>query len=485
MNVRGSIYWSFVSQALIFIISFGNTVALARILTPHEFGIFAIAVAAQAVVQIFVNFGVSAYVTQHENLTPGVLTSAFTVNAIVLVIFTTVLFSVSFFTQPLLGNADAGSVLRILAISALVNIFAFRSTAMLAREMAFKVISLVTLLSVMVTAAVTLGSALLGASYMSAAWGILAGSVLQAFMYNILGFRHISLRVSLAGSREIFRFGMTMSLLSGASALAARMSEIVLGRVQGMSALGLYSRATGITAIIQDNIYATATKISYVKMADESRKTGSLGPTLLRSLQLITGLLWPVQIGLAVTAGPVIRFMYGDKWTMASTPLSFILIAQAIMLMFGMNWEVFTLTGNLPRQAKLEITRTALGAIAFLICAQFSLVAAAASRVLEALIGLFLYRGKIAELAKVEQSQLRRIYGEGALLTICAVLPVLILMMIWHWSALTPLAPLFACIGTGVALWLVGLHVLRHPLREEMQVIIRSVRGRLSTAAKG
>jgi O-antigen/teichoic acid export membrane protein len=220
-------------------------------------------------------------------------------------------------------------------------------------------------------------------------------------------------------------------------------------------------------------------------MADESRKTGSLGPTLLRSLQLITGLLWPVQIGLAVTAGPVIRFMYGDKWTMASTPLSFILIAQAIMLMFGMNWEVFTLTGNLRRQAKLEITRTALGAVAFLICAQFSLVAAAASRVLEALIGLFLYRGKIAELAKVEQSQLRRIYGEGALLTICAVLPVLILMMIWHWSALTPLAPLFACIGTGVALWLVGLHVLRHPLREEMQVIIRSVQGRLSTAAKG
>jgi hypothetical protein len=152
--------------------------------------------------------------------------------------------------------------------------------------------------------------------------------------------------------------------------------------------------------------------------------------------------------------------------------------------MFGMNWEVFTLTGNLRRQARLEITRTALGAVVFLICAQFSLVAAAASRIIEALIGLFLYRGKIAELAKVEQSQLHRIYGEGALLTICAVLPVLILMAIWHWSALTPLAPLFACIGAGVALWLVGLHVLRHPLREEMQVIRRSVQGRLGAAAK-
>ena len=478
MNVRGSVYWSMISQALIFVVSLGNTIALARILSPHEFGIFAIAIAAQAVVQIFVSFGVSAYVTQHRDLTDGILTSAFTVNGIVLILFSIVLTLLSFFTKPLLGTADAGNVLRILAASAIINIFGFRSTAMLAREMAFKALSLVTLVSVFATAGVTLGSALLGSSYMSAAWGILAGAIVQAILFNIIGFRHISLRVSLAGSREIIRFGMTMTLLSGASTLAGRISEIALGRVQGMSALGLYSRATGITAIIQDNIYATATKISYVKMADDARKTDNLGPTLLRSLQLIVGLLWPVQIGLAITAGPIINFVYGAKWIEAAPPLSLILISQSITLMFGMNWEVFTLKGKLKQQARLEVIKTVFGAIVFVGCAQFGLVAAASAKVLEALFGLFLYRGKIAALAEIRQAQLRDIYGEGALLTLCAVLPTVAFMVFYHWSPLTPIGPLLASIGVGIILWITGLHMLQHPLRDEIRVIANSIKDR-------
>lgn len=483
MNVRGSVYWSFFSQVVSFVVTLANTLILARLLNPHEFGIFGIAVAAQAVVQIFLSFGISAYVTQRADLTPTALASAFTVNAIVSSIFALVLFGCSFLAEPLLGTAQAGNVLRVLALAALVSIIGFRPTAMLAREMAFKTISLVTLLSVCMTTIVTLSSAVAGASYMSAAWGILAGAILQALAYNLIGMRHVSWRLSFVDARDVFRFGMTMTLLSGSSALAGRLSEIILGRVQGLNALGYYGRATGITAIIQDNIYASGTKISYVKLAEDARTTGDLRPTLLRSLHLIVGLLWPVQIGLAVVAAPVVNLMYGPQWHAAALPLSLLLVAQAVMLMFGMNWEVFTLNGRLSEQARLELARTLVGALIFVICAQISLAAAAGARVAEALFGLFLYRGKIALMIGSQPGEIRRVYIQGAILTLAAVLPAFCMMLAWRWSPSTPLFPLTICILLGMSLWMGSLRILRHPLFDEILLVLRTALQALSRAS--
>ena len=302
MNVRKSVYWSFALQGLVSAISFANTVILARLLTPHEFGIFAIALAAQAVIQMFTMFSVASYVTRHPDLTPQVMASAFTVNAMIMLVLAGGMLACSFFAHTLLGEAAAGNVLRVLALAAVVGIFGFRPASMLMREMAFKTLSLISLASVCATVSATLvTAAFLHASYMSAAWGILAGAIAQVIGCNITGYRHASLRLSFSGAREIFQFGMRMAILSSSGALAAKLSEIVLGRTQGLAALGLYGRASGITALVQDNIYANATKISYVKLAEDARQTGDLRPTLIRSLQLIIGILWPAQIGLAIT----------------------------------------------------------------------------------------------------------------------------------------------------------------------------------------
>lgn len=477
MNVRSSVYWSFALQGLVSAISFANTVVLARLLTPHEFGIFAIALAAQAVMQMFTMFSVTSYVTRHPELTPQVMASAFTVNAAIMVTLAAGMLACSFLARPLLGEAAAGNVLRVLAVATLVNILGFRPSSMLMREMAFKTLSLIGLASVCATVTATLvTAAFFHASYMSAAWGILAGAVIQAIGYNLVGRRHVSLRMSLLDTREIFKFGMRMAILSSSGALTAKLAEIVLGRAQSLTALGLYGRASGITALVQDNIYTNATKICYVKLAEDARRTGDLRPTLLHSLQLIVGLLWPAQIGLAVTAAPVIHIIYGPHWHAAALPLSLLLIAQALTLTFGMNWELFTLRNELSRQTRLELGRTLAGSTLFVIGAQFSLVAAAAARIGEALVGILLYRGEIARLGGTHPGELRRLYLHGAIATTSAVLPALLLMLYWDWSPLVPLELLAVSIGAGIVLWLLALRLLRHPLLDEMMLILGKMR---------
>ena len=70
---------------------------------------------------------------------------------------------------------------------------------------------------------------------------------------------------------------------------------------------------------------------------------------------MITALMWPALIGLAILSGPVVLLLYGAKWLPAALPLSALLVAQFIGVSFGMNWE--TVRANGARPAGSRATR--------------------------------------------------------------------------------------------------------------------------------
>lgn len=476
MSVRKSVFWSFGGQALSSILAFATSVALARLLTPREFGIYAIAIAAQGMLQVFATFSVGAYVTRHDAPDETVLAGAFTVNALISIALSLAMLGLSFLAAPLLGAAEAGNVLRLLALTPIIGIFTFRPAAMLQREMAFQSVSIILLANVVVTSMVTLIGAWAGASYASAAFGLVAGALFQAVTYSLVAPRHVSLRISLVNWSEITKFGLNIVSVSGVSLLMARLSEIVLGRTLGLATLGLYGRAAGIANIVAENIYGTATKISYVKLAQDAREHGDLRPTFLRSLNLILGLLWPMQIGLAVLSGPAVRLLYGPNWMGAALPLALLMIAQCVTLTIGMNWELFALRNEMFRQTRLEITRASIGFVIFVTAVQFGLLLAAASRIVEALFSIFIYRGHVPRLARTEPGEMAQTWLSNAVLTIAAATPSLILMTLSGWSSLVPLWQIALAVAIGVGLWLIALARLDHPLWQEMGIAWKKLR---------
>lgn len=459
-------------------LAFGSSVLLARLLTPHEFGIYAIAVAAQGILQVFVMFSVGSYLIRQDQVDQQVLASTFTINAVISLVLSGVMVGLSFIAAPLLGAAEAGSVLRLLAITPLIGILIFRPATMLQREMAFQTISIVQFFNVLVASITTLTSAWLGASYMSAALGLIAGAAFQAICFNLIAPHHASLRISFVNGLEIVKFGLNIVSVSGVSLLMARMSEIVLGRTLGLATFGLYGRAAGITNILIENVYATATRISYVKLSHDAREHGDLRPTFLRGMNLILGLMWPMQLGLAVLAAPVVQLLYGDKWSGAAIPLSLLLIAQFISLIVGMNWELFVLRHEMFRQSKLEITRSIFGFVVFTAAAPFGLIAAASARSVEALFGIVIYRRHVARLARTLPGELLGVWSRNALLAVTAAAPSLGLMVAFKWSNHVPIGYMAVAIAAGVCLWSVVLVWLDHPLWQEFCVVLAKVRRR-------
>ena len=70
MSVRKAIAWSFAGQIASFVASFATMVALARLLTPREVGIYAVGLAVTGVLQALSAFGVGTYLVREEELHP-------------------------------------------------------------------------------------------------------------------------------------------------------------------------------------------------------------------------------------------------------------------------------------------------------------------------------------------------------------------------------------------------------------------------------
>jgi len=476
MSVRRSLAWTFSGQLIAFVVQFGGMIVVSRLLSPREVGIYAIAMAALGLIQVFTTFGIVSFIVREAELSSKTLETAFTVNSVLIVCLTILLAGLSVATGPLLGAPQAGGVLRIVALSNLLAIVNFRPSAMLQREMQFKQLSIISLTSITVQTSATITFALLGASYMSPAYAALVAGIAVTVLTQIFGRHHIGFRPSLTQWRPITTFGLQMMSVSGVGMITGKLSDLLLGRILGVTALGLYGRASNLSGIIFENLYGTVTRVVFVQLSKDYRDGGDWRGTYLRSFAMITAFMWPFLIGLAILSRPVIFILYGEQWLPAALPLSALLIAQFFGVAFGMNWELFVLRGETGRQARYEVARLVLGLPVFVIGCLFSILAAALAKIVDALVGLVLYYPHVRRLAQLDRYAIPKVYRDSGILTAMAVMPALVTMIVYDWSPRTPL-PVVAGVGIlGIALWFGTIIVMRHPLHEEMIVVWRRFR---------
>lgn len=272
---------------------------------------------------------------------------------------------------------------------------------MMQREMQFKQLSVISMASGIVQTVATIYFAVFGAGFMSPAYASVVSGIVGVLMTLLFGHRHSGFRLSLAGWRPITVFGLQMMSVSGVAMLASRLSYLILGRMLGVAALGLYARASNLSNMIFEYLYGTATRVVFVKLSKDYREGGNWRFTFLRSFAIITACMWPFLIGLAVLSRPVIYILYGARWLPAAWPLSILLIAQFFVLAFGMNWELFVIRGETGRQSRFEIARMAFGLPVFAIGCLFSITAASIGKLVEALVGLIVYYPHVRRLAEI------------------------------------------------------------------------------------
>lgn len=457
------------AQGSSFVLQFAASIIIARYLTPYETGIYAASVAITALLSMFQALGLQALVVREERLTTAILATVFTVNALASVLISLCILIAAVVGGAFLDDAGVQKVLWVLAAGPLLGIFTCLPAAHLQRSGRFKEIALVSLTCNIIAALLTILLVLRGYSYMSMTYAQLASGVSYAVLINIAGRQHVSFRVSLSAWRRIGEFGIQILATAGVSSASERVSDILVARLLGLIDLGIYNRAKALTNLLFVNVNLTMGSVIFSKFASLHRQDVSLRHRYLTTLEVMTAALWPAFAGLAVVAEPLIFRVYGPQWIPAATPLVLLVLASMIQVAISMTWELFTATGRLPVQTRIEFIRSGLALLMFGIGCMISLNAAAATRIFDAFFAFLLYRPHVNSMTATTMSDLWPIYMRSGLLTCLAIGPSLLLMVSSDHFVTVPVLYLIVSITAGISLWIGGLFFLKHPLALELR----------------
>lgn len=476
VSVRRSLAWMAAAQGSLFVLQFVVSILVARVLSPYEMGIFAVALSIVGVLSIFRSFGLGAYVIRAKELPAPLRATVFTINALLSLVVASAIAGFSVLGGAVLEEPGVRHLLLFMAILPLIGIFDFLPAAGIERRGDFRTVAIVNILRYSTANISTLAMAYAGFSYMSLGYGQLISAIVALVMNNILGRQWITLRLGLQQWREVTRFGTQMLTLSAISGLQGRLADLLLARFLGLAALGVFSRATSLTGVLWDNLHIVVLRVLFVDFAEQRRQGRSLRHSYLRLTRMLTGFLWPAFIGMAVLSGPIVIQLLGDPWAEAILPLSILAVSAALFVLIMVSHDVFVICNQTGLRTRLELIRAPVSLALFAMGCWISLPAAAAMKVVEAIIMVLMYRPHLERMTDTRWADYLPIYGQSALLTTAAVLPAAAVMTAHGWSAHIPFPLVLAGVGTGIMAWCVVLWATQHPLFDEMRRFVSQLR---------
>ena len=307
-----------------------QSLVLARILTPRDFGTFAIAALALAGFEIASETGISSALVQRKKFGRRHLDTAFAIQ----VTRGTLLFALIWLAaDPIAGyfkDARAASVLRGLAFGILIHAGSNIGLAVLEHRVDFRPIVRMELVASTVALPVALGSAVAGLGVWSFVAGHLAGRLTRAALsYRISEYRpHLSLHRREA--RELLGYSRWLFAQSILLYLTLNIDDAIVGRSVGITSVGLYSQAYRISQTPVTELTQVLGRVSLPSFARASQARSPLAGPFLELVRATMLASMPMGVAIAVVAPEFVRVVLGTQW-LAMTPALRLLGCYAIL----------------------------------------------------------------------------------------------------------------------------------------------------------
>ncbi len=303
-------YGSYVGLRLTTVIT---TAILARLLTPKDFGVVAIAITFMTFLEMLQGLGVGqAIVIAPEEELDDQADTAFTVSVTLGALLAVVAAALgpvaaAFFHQPRLT-----AVMPVLGTTFFILALSSTHYAIAMRNIDFRSRTIAELADAGVRGAFGIGLALSGAGIWSLIIGYVAGNIaLTVLLWWLVPWRPRHLR-SLRHIRKLLSFGGYVTGIGVMAAFLAQFDNLVIGRVLGVVQLGFYSIATRIPQLLILNVANVAGQVLFPAFATLDHEDLRRG--MITSFRYIATVVFPMTAFLIVLADPITTTVFGDRW---------------------------------------------------------------------------------------------------------------------------------------------------------------------------
>lgn len=386
------IKWTFAASIAQRALTFGTTVILARILSPADFGLFALAFVMIDAFGIFKSLGFDSALVRRkkDDIDKACNTAFFLIPAMGMILFI-ILFLFAPLCARFLNNPQVANVIRALAVIFVIGCFAKIPQTILYRDMKFKFKSLAELSGNIVYSSVALILALNKIGIWSLVFAYILKSLVQGTMEWIYSGWKPKLEFDKTIAWDMFGFGKYILAGGIIAFLYSNSDNIIVGKFLGVTMLGYYAIAMNLSNFLTDYFLGKVGTVMYPAYAKIHEDSEDVKRVMLKAVKYVSIILFPFSFGLFLFAPDILNLVFGAKWLPATDILRILCFVGLFRSLGTTMWPAFLAKGKSKIDFQINIAQVIIFlALVIPLTLKFKLIGVGAAVLLSNLIGFCL-----------------------------------------------------------------------------------------------
>lgn len=467
---------SLLSQGARFGLGIVSTAVLARLLTPEQFGVFAIATAFTMVLARFRDAGLRMANVQAKTLTHGQATGLLLINSglgLLLGLFTVALGPVLVASY---GEPQLLPVMVVLGISFFLGSLGIQFNGIIHRRMQLASLASIEIASAVMSFIVGIIAAMMGAGVLALAWAHLAMNASKTIGSIVISRWMPSRPSPMSEILPLIRFGLTLAFSGAANQLGANADRALLGFFN-TAATGLYNKALNLATLPLERVAPAFAEVAMPALSDATDEPKRYKRTYDRLLTGLTLITTPIACVLLLEADAIVLLVLGDQWVDAIPIFRWFCVGSILLPLWNSTGWLFVSQGRGGEMLKWQAIDSLAKIIAAAIAVWWGAVGLAIAFSLRYVFLIPVLYGMIARRGPIDQAFLYRHTGVVLVLAVPGVAAAAGVLMAAGWTG----ERYIPGVGSAVYGMVFGLTVLLQPkLRSQLAYFIESFVPRLT-----
>lgn len=338
--------WTALQRYSTMLIQFISGIILARLLTPYDYGCIGMLAIFMVLAESFIDGGFGSALIQKKQPTLEDYSTIFFWNLGMAVLLYAVLYLSApaiarFYNIPLLCDA-----LRVQGIILFIYAFNIVQRNQLRKKLNFRVLSIVTIS----TSIISLTTTIIMAYHGYGVWSLVTQHILSALIPALIFWFYIKWRpiwtFSWKSFRELFGFGFYMFLTNLLNQFGHQIQGLLIGRFYNASTMGFYSKANATERLASQSISQVMTQVTYplyAEVQDDKERLSNIIKQLTMTLSFVT---FPLMFILLLCAKPIFVILYSERWIDSVPYFQVLCIAGLAYSLQSVNYQSISAIGK-------------------------------------------------------------------------------------------------------------------------------------------
>ncbi|MEE9437604.1 MAG: lipopolysaccharide biosynthesis protein [Saprospiraceae bacterium] len=383
------VIWSGLQQFSFIFVTFFISILLARKLSPSEFGTIAMLSIFISIGHQLINSGLTMSLIRDNNSDEEDYSTVFFFNLIVSVFIYTVVYFLApyiavFYTKDILTD-----LIRVLGIVFIIQAFGSVQQSLMNKNMNFKKLTIINIPALILSGIIGIWMAY----NHYGVWSLVAQSISFAIFNTLLLWYHSKwkpkLFFSISKFKNHFNFGYNILFSGILNSIFSEAYTVIIGKFFPSAQLGYYLRANSMSHLPSTSLSVLVHKVSFPLLSKIQDDDEKLTSSYRKIMQLITYVLAPTLVILAILANPLFSFLITDKW-LPAVPYFQILVVNAFLYpILAFNLEILIVKGRADLFLRAEVIKKIIIAGVLLISFQYGILGLIYGSVVVSIIALF------------------------------------------------------------------------------------------------